>query len=133
MDSALRRRVLERAEFRCEYCHYPVEFAVRPFQVDHIIAEQHGGTTILDNLASACNRCNLHKGPNIASIDPTTGTMVPLFNPRTQEWGANFSWEGPRLVGITPIGRATIAVLSINSPLVIAVRRTLMEEGIFPF
>jgi 5-methylcytosine-specific restriction endonuclease McrA len=41
--------------------------------IDHIIAEQHGGATIADNLALACLHCHRPKGPNIASIDVETG------------------------------------------------------------
>ena len=32
----------------------------------------------------------------------------------------------------TPIGRATILVLKINSPFHVELRRTLIEEGAFP-
>ena len=31
-----------------------------------LIAEKHGGLTVPDNLALSCERCNSHKGPNIA-------------------------------------------------------------------
>jgi HNH endonuclease len=51
----MNRRVLEkvraRAGDRCEYCRVPRRFDPLPFQVDHIVAEQHGGRTILENLA----------------------------------------------------------------------------------
>jgi len=36
------------------------------------------------------------------------------------------------LVGRTPIGRATVAVLVINHPKMIALRATLISEGVFP-
>ncbi len=66
MDETLYREVRRRAQERCEYCQMSEE-AYRPrFQIDHIIAQQHGGPTISENLALACVRCNLHKGPNIA-------------------------------------------------------------------
>ena len=50
--------------------------------IEHIVARQHGGLSRLDNLALACWNCNLKKGPNLSGIDPTTGLVVALFNPR---------------------------------------------------
>jgi hypothetical protein len=39
-----------------------------PFQIDHIIARQHGGATELENLALACIHCNRFKGPNMLGL-----------------------------------------------------------------
>lgn len=102
-----------------------------PFQVDHIIAEQHGGKTILDNLAWSCLHCNKHKGPNIAGLDPVTGQLVPLFHPRHQPWERHFTWKGSILVGRTRVGRATILVLAMNDPDFVAFRTELMDEGTY--
>lgn len=102
------------------------------FQVDHIIALQHGGPTRAGNLGLACYACNHHKGPNLAGIDPATGRIERLFHPRRHQWGRHFRWDGPRLVGQTTIGRATIAVLAINRPYRVALRQRLIEEGAFP-
>ena len=55
-------------------------------QVDHIIAEKHGGATSEVNLALTCSLCNLRKGSDIASLDPETGELTRLFNPRDQSW-----------------------------------------------
>lgn len=100
-----------------------------PFQIDHIIARQHGGPTVADNLALACIHCNRFKGPNIAGIDPDNSEIVRLFHPRSDIWAEHFIWDGPRLEALSPIGRATIALLLINDPEVIAVRMALREEG----
>jgi hypothetical protein len=102
-----------------------------PFQVDHIIADQHGGKATFNNLAWACPRCNRYKGPNIASIDRETRKLVSLYNPRRDQWGKHFRWRGPRLVGLTPTGRVTIRVLVINDPAAVKVRRELIAEGVF--
>jgi hypothetical protein len=67
------RQVWLRAQSRCEYCHLFSSDHPLPFHVDHIIARQHGGQTVLDNLALSCLHCNRHKGPNIAGIDSATG------------------------------------------------------------
>jgi len=36
------------------------------------------------------------------------------------------------LVGLTPIGRTTIAVLEINQAIRVRARTVLMREGVFP-
>jgi hypothetical protein len=81
------------------------------FHVDHIVPRQHGGGHDPENLALACFHCNLHKGPNLTGIDPETGAIVALFNPRREAWAAHFSVEGAVLVGMTPVGRATVVTL----------------------
>jgi len=128
MEKALAELVRGRSSGVCEYCHFPEP----PFQFEHVIAHQHGGRTIADNLAFACLKCNLYKGPNLSGIDPDSGAIVPLFNPRSQIWRAHFRWDGPWLVGITPTGRATIEVLDINSAARITTRERLIMEGWMP-
>jgi hypothetical protein len=133
MDAALRKLVRERAEHRCEYCRiHQYQDPFFTFPIDHIIARQHGGKTEPDNLCLSCYRCNLHKGPNIASIDSDSGEMVPLFHPRRDKWHEHFEWNGTLLVGRTPVGRATVALLAINNPDYILLRESLMVEGSFP-
>jgi HNH endonuclease len=67
--------------------------------VDHVIADKHGGQTVLDNLALSCTLCNRRKGSDIGSLDSETGSLVPLFNPRTQKWADHFILEGAYIVG----------------------------------
>jgi hypothetical protein len=110
----------------------PQEFYDTRHQIDHVIARQHGGPTTADNLALACYHCNNHKGPNISGIDPETGKMVALFHPRRQKWSRHFRWAGSMLIGRTAIGRASVAVLSINHPDALVVRDSLIAEGVFP-
>jgi hypothetical protein len=132
MDDALIRLVRERANFCCEYCRHPERFSSIPFEIDHVVAEQHGGKTAGSNLALACFADNHHKGPNLAGIDPKTGKRAWLFNPRRQKWERHFRWSGPVLVGRTAVGRATIFALQINAPHRIAQRAALIAEGVFP-
>src|SRR5215510_815194 len=106
MDAALQHLVWQRAQQRCEYCHFPADISLLPFQIDHIIAEKHGGPTTAENLALSCERCNSHKSPNIAGY--LDGKHVPLFNPRKDRWADRFAWDGPALVGKTPVGKVTI-------------------------
>ena len=131
MDKALSRDVWRRAGAACEYCRLPHGVDPLPFQLDHIIAEQHGGLTVSENLALTCLFCNKHKGPNIAGIDPESGRMVRLFNPRRDKWTRHFRWDGPEMIGRTAIGRATIRVLAINHPDNIELREALIDNGEF--
>jgi hypothetical protein len=130
VPAALERRVRQRANGICEYCRLPESAYALPFEVDHIVAEQHEGKTRLNNICLACPRCNRSKGPNVASIE--SGTLVPLFNPRRDRWEDHFAWRGPRVRALTPVGRVTIRVLAMNHPLVIRMRGELIAEGRFP-
>jgi hypothetical protein len=131
-DEALANLVRDRARRRCEYCQLPQTFSSARFQIDHIIAQQHGGKTVASNLAFACLADNNHKGPNLAGIDPKTGKRTWLFHPRRQKWARHFRWQGPVLIGRTAVGRATIAVMAMNLPHRIAQRAALIAEGVFP-
>jgi hypothetical protein len=132
MNAALRASVVARAENRCEYCHIPWPLWPLGFEVDHILARQHGGQTVAENLAFACQHCNLHKGPNIAGVDPETGQIARLYHPRRDAWEDHFRWAGHELVGLTEIGRATIRVLAMNDQLAREIRAVLMLEGPYP-
>ncbi len=90
--------------------------------IEHIVPKQHDGDDDHENLALACIDCNLHKGPNLTGIDPETGEIVVLFNPRQQAWDDHFYWEGIHLRGRTPVGRTTVKVLAMNSEEQLAVR-----------
>jgi hypothetical protein len=116
----------------CEYCRLPEIVSHLPFPLDHIIARQHNGPSSEENLALSCPECNLHKGPNIASIDAETGGLVRLFHPRRDRWSEHFRWRGALLVGLTSIGRATVHVLGINMGGRVALRDALMRAGIYP-
>ena len=130
--SAQRELVRARAGRRCEYCHMP-DFALDPadFHVEHILARQHGGTDEPGNLAWACAFCNLYKGPNLTSLDPDTGELVPLFHPRRDSWDEQFALVGSRIEGKTPKGRTTAWLLQMNSPSYLALRASLIAEGRF--
>lgn len=131
MDKDLLRFVRERADYCCEYCQLPESCSALPFHLDHVIAQQHGGKSSPENLAFACCYCNRYKGPNLTSIDPESGRIVPLFHPRQHVWEAHFQWEGSRLAAKTPLGHATIELLQINRADAVAVRELLMLEGTF--
>jgi hypothetical protein len=129
---ALVRQVVERADNRCEYCGLSQLGQEATFHVDHVQPVAAGGTTILDNLALACVSCSLRKGARQASTDPDTQQTVPLFNPRTERWTDHMEWDSVRAVGLTPTGRATIALLEMNRALILAIREEEAERGRHP-
>jgi hypothetical protein len=132
MDKALVQTVRLRARESCEYCHACQAFYPERFQIDHVVARQHGGVSSEANLALSCVECNRRKGPNLSGIDPVTMTRSDLFDPRRDSWNEHFRWRGAILVGLTPKGRATVAVLDINRLPRVLVRESLALEGVFP-
>ena len=113
---------------RCEYCLSPAEFSIDPFVIEHIIPISKGGKSTPDNLAFACQGCNGQKYNKTEAEDPVTGKVVPLYHPRRDNWHNHFAWsEGfTLLIGLTNIGRATIAELDLNRTGVINFRRVLL-------
>jgi hypothetical protein len=97
--------------------------------IDHVVARQHGGLTVDANLALACPSCNLHKGPNIAGVDPQAGELTPLFHPRRDCWSEHFRWDGAVVVPTSAIGRTTLVVLAMNDARQIAARRAMLASG----
>lgn len=118
MDEAVREEVRHRAGNRCEYCRLPQEASLLSFHIDHIIAKQHLDEVVDEPrfLCLACNRCNLHKGTNLSSIDPQSGKQVSLYHPRHEQWSDHFRMRGGEIVGLTPTGRATVRLLGMNAP-----------------
>ncbi|UKP00992.1 HNH endonuclease [Nostoc sp. UHCC 0870] len=112
---ALRRLVEERANYKCEYCLLPTKVAFFPHEIDHIIAEKHGGKTDAENLALTCWRCNRHKGTDLGSFDPQTGAFSFLYNPRSQQWSEHFTFSELAIVGLTANGRTTVYLLRMNN------------------
>ena len=115
IHTTLRRTVEERANHRCEYCLFPASENFYPHEIDHVVAEKHGGITAFENLAFACWECNRYKGTDLGSFDPHTSKFSFLFNPRKQEWNEHFSFETDQIMGLTPEGRTTVNLLKMNT------------------
>jgi hypothetical protein len=129
---AQRQAVRERAEKRCEYCHLPdVLPQTLRFQLEHVLARQHGGATTFENLAWCCQRCNEKKGPNLSGVDPDTSIIVSLFHPRHDRWQDHFALAGLTIAGLTPVGRATAWLLDMNSEERLRWRAALQRYGLF--
>jgi len=129
MDQALRDFVRRRAADRCEYCDLSQEFSELRFHIEHIIARQHGGSDDTKNRCLACADCNLLKGPNLTAIDPRTRKVVRLFHARRDKWAGHFGYDGGRIIGKTPIGRATVSLLKMNDAQRLRVRELLLRLG----
>ena len=135
LPAALDRRVREAAGNRCGYCLAPQSLVLGKLEIDHIFPLARGGTDEETNLWLACPRCNEHKSDKISGIDEETGQSHLLFNPRTQQWKEHFRWseDGLRVIGLTPIGRATVMALHLDrDPYAIVVRINWVRVGLHP-
>jgi len=127
---ALRKQVYERATGCCEYCLIPDVATFAPHEIDHIIAEKHHGETESENLALACTLCNKYKGSDLASVDPETAKIEPLYHPRQNLWHEHFRLSQAEFVPLTPIGRVTIRLLQLNRLDRVEERQLLLQVGI---
>jgi hypothetical protein len=131
----MKQRVRLAARNRCGYCLSPQHLVMARLELEHIIPLVKGGSNEEENLWLACPICNRYKGDKTQAIDPVSGEEVPLYNPRTQNWLDHFRWseEGLHIIGLTAIGRATVAALHLSSdPDVFTVRSYWVAAGWHP-
>lgn len=130
----LREQVSVDARNRCGYCLAQQEIIGVQLHIEHILPESAGGLSERGNLWLACSECNNHKGAQVEAVDPQTGAIVPLFNPRQQPWSAHFRWseDGSEVIGVTAIGRATVITLDLNQLLMQIARRRWVMVGWHP-
>jgi hypothetical protein len=129
MDAATRAAVRARANNRCEYCQRPQSSSpLVPLQIEHVIPRKHRGSDDTDNLALACAECNLHKGSDLTGIDPDSGQVTQLFNPRRDRWSEHFEWDGLLILGLSAVGRTTVRLLQLNAPARLRVRRVTRTD-----
>lgn len=103
-----------RANDYCEYCKMPFGLTGTEFEIDHIISRSLKGDDSFQNLAWSCFRCNSNKGPHVGAIDPFTGKVQALFNPRSDNWHRHFRMTKGRIVARTAKARTTLALLEMN-------------------
>lgn len=134
VSNELRRLLAGRDRRRCAYCLTTEKNCGLRMHVDHIIPEAAGGPTTTDNLCLVCFSCNVNKGARQTGFDSLTGETVPLFHPLRQRWRDYFAWDkgGTQIVGLTPCGRATVAVLQMNNPTVVRARSRWVSAGWHP-
>ena len=116
MKAGLKLIVRKRAKYCCEYCIAQQKYSQDIFSGDHIVPIAKGGTDDPDNLALSCQCCNNLKYTFTHSLDPMTGVIAPLYNPRIDDWHSHFQWQKDFtiIVGISPTGRATVKRLELN-------------------
>ncbi|MBW4620178.1 MAG: HNH endonuclease [Cyanosarcina radialis HA8281-LM2] len=131
---ALKQLVFDRARGTCEYCRSQAKFAIDPLVIDHIQPVSRGGQTVAENLALSCQTCNNYKYTKTEALDPVTSQTISLFHPRQMVWEEHFSWneDVTQMIGLTPIGRATIALLQTNRDGVRNMRQVLAIMGYHP-
>ncbi len=73
----------------------------------------------------------MSKGTDVASYDPETGELTPLYNPRTQNWDDHFETHGAEIRGKTPVGRVTAYLLQFNATEQVDTRQFLISAGLW--
>jgi HNH endonuclease len=131
---SLRQRVVAESRNRCAYCHTLTAITGARLVIDHILPEAAGGQAVWENLCVACHSCNEFKGAQVEAQDPLTDERMPLFHPHQQRWREHFCWseDGSKIVGLTPTGRATVAALNMNHPLIVEARHRWARVGWHP-
>ena len=119
----LRWEVAQRANFRCEYCRIHQDDMFISFEIDHIVAQKHGGGNEIENLAYTCPHCNQHRGTDMVTFIDNYNNIIRLFNPRVDKWGEHFE---------SKIGKATIKLLKMNDVDLIILRGLLSDLGRYP-
>ena len=131
---ATQSSVRKRAQGLCEYCHTIEKWQLVPFTIDHVIPLSKGGTNNASNLSLACFHCNRYKSNLTEVLDTATSTLVPLFNPRLQQWQDHFIWAEDKLyiLGLTAVGKVTIEQLRLNRERIIRIRAADLQINRHP-
>jgi hypothetical protein len=104
-------------------------------EIEHIVPRAKGGADEEANLWLSCPICNGHKSDKTHAVDSQTGELVRLFHPRLDRWFEHFRWaeDGIRVLGLTAIGRATVAALHLSDdPDALTVRSYWVLAGWHP-
>ncbi len=134
VSETIKQRIRQTAGHRCGYCLAEQRRTLGILEIEHLIALACGGTDEEANLWLSCSLCNRYKGMQIEAVDPETGSLAPLFNPRGQIWYEHFRWDeaGARIIGLSPVGRVTAQALQLNNPIAVVVRTGWVEAGWHP-
>ncbi|MGI2907364.1 HNH endonuclease [Tolypothrix sp. VBCCA 56010] len=130
----LQRQIRNHFADCCAYCRTAESLTVTTFEFEHIIPLSAKGETIFENLCLACPSCNRYKASRQTALDPITQEEVKLFHPHQQLWTENFAWseDATQIIGLTPVGRATIYALKMNRPQLTRVRKMWVKLGEHP-
>ncbi|MFN6569414.1 HNH endonuclease signature motif containing protein [Dendronalium sp. ChiSLP03b] len=118
----------------CAYCYTAESLTGSTFEFEHIVPRSANGETLFENLCLACPSCNRYKASRQTALDPITQQEVKLFHPHQQLWSEHFTWneDATEIIGITPVGRATISALKMNRPQLTRVRKMWVKMSEHP-
>lgn len=127
-------RVAKRARGRCEYCGAPERLQSSLLEVEHVFPQSRGGSNEPDNLALACRACNLRKQDRTEFLDEVTGSAAAIFDPRKNKWSEHFEFDPDTCFvhGLTPTGRATVALLDLNNAQQVRARSIWVQLRTYP-
>ena len=92
------------------------------------------GNNEIENLTLACHGCNQHKYNKMFGLDETTNLLVPLYNPRNDDWHKHFKWNDDFtiIIGLSNTGRATVKTLKLNYFRLLNQRIVFRNAGLHP-
>ncbi len=130
----LQRRIRNHFSNCCAYCRTDESLTVSTFEFEHIIPRSAGGESIFENLCLACPSCNRYKAYRQTAFDEVTQREIRLFHPHQQLWSEHFAWNenSNYIIGLTPVGRATVSVLKMNRSQMTRVRKMWVTMGEHP-
>ena len=128
----IKRSVITRANFRCEYCLMSENVSFYSFHIEHIKSVKHGGTSNLSNLAYSCPDCNYCKGSDIGSFVNDDDDIIRFFNPRKDKWHDHFELVDSAIYGKTDIGKTTERIFKFNDSDRLIFRRQLASFNLYP-
>ena len=130
LSERLRKRVEKRANDICEYCLIPIEETFFGGEIDHILSRKHGGQTVFENLALACQPCNRNKGSDLGSNSEISGKLTMFYNPRIDKWTEHFQLDDEANINpLSDIAEVTIRIFKFNDFERILERQGLIELG----
>lgn len=132
IPSSLKKKVAQRAGFRCEYCLLSESVSFYNFHADHVKSAKHGGLTAFENLAYCCPDCNYFKGSDVATYGENDAYFVRFFNPRKDNWEDHFELNQGAITGKTEIGIATEHIFKFNEPDRLIFRQQLFGLSLYP-
>ena len=88
----------------------------------------------MNRKAPAFRRWKVPRSDHISGLAPASHEKALLFNPRKNGWSEHFDFDAEkfRLLGRTPIGRATIEQLRMNTSYQIEARKYWVEATLYP-
>jgi hypothetical protein len=132
ISKSLKKRIANRAHFRCEYCLLNESVSFYTFHIDHIKSTKHGGLSVLLNLAYCCPDCNYFKGSDLGTFVLNDEHLTRFFNPRKDNWHDHFILQNGAIYGKTEIGVATARIFQFNNVDRLIFRQQLIALELYP-